>query len=109
MAYLVEFWRSKSDWHQLPKEKRESMIVKWNSLLLSLPNVDKAKPGLKWCCFNQFTAPFDLLILSICEEYDLAKPGVDIPQCSWPLYFEKVAFTISNLTAEEYVRELRLE
>lgn len=106
---MVEFWRSKPSWHHLPKEKRKSMIAKWNSLLLSLPNAGEAEPILKWCCFSQFTAPFDLLIISACEEYDLIELGADIPQLDWPLYFEKVAFTISTLTAKEYVQKLHLE
>jgi hypothetical protein len=92
----------------LSKEARKSMVVKWNFLLSSLPNAEEVKPSLKWCCFNQFTAPFDLLILSTREEYDLAELRADIPQSDWPRYFEKVAFTISNLTAEEYAQKLYL-
>ena len=108
MEHIIEFWRSKSGWHQLSEEERKSRVAKWHSLLLSLPSAGEAKLSLRWCCFNQFTAPFDLLILSTREGYDLAKLRANIPQCDWPLYFEKVAFTISDLTAEEYARKLRL-
>lgn len=82
------------------------MVAKWDSLLLSLPTADGAEPTLKWCCFNHCATPFDLLVLSAREEYDLAEPGADVLQFNWSRYFEKVAFTIGNLTAEEYARKL---